>query len=243
MSVKRFVSLLFTLFLTALITQSVVAQTTEEAQVAPVPVSLEASHDAVLVGSFYPAAETAPALLLMHMNRGSRAQWDPILPDLLDAGYNVLAIDLRGQGESSGTVSMVEAINDVAVWLEWLRAQPTVDPARVAVMGGSVGANLAIVGCSNDPACVTVVALSPGVNYYRVVTTTALPALEDRPVLVVASRRDSPSGQDVQTLLSDSTGDFTVQMYTGGVHGTDMLTSEPTLIPTILLWLHLHLDA
>lgn len=49
----------------------------------------------------YYAAGDGPLAVLVHGITESRRTWDPLMAPLLDAGYRVAAVDLRGHGESS----------------------------------------------------------------------------------------------------------------------------------------------
>src|SRR5262245_11047011 len=110
-----------------LITASIMAQ---ENVVEALRVETEAQDGLKLVGDYYaPAAlpETgAPAILLMHDAVTSRRDWLPLTEALVEVGYPVLAVDLRGHGQTGGSSDAVAAVGDVAVWLEWLKAQPGV---------------------------------------------------------------------------------------------------------------------
>ena len=62
-----------------------------------------ATEDGVeIVADYYaptgPAA--APVVILLHMYRSDRAAWKPLMPALHEAGFAVLAIDMRGHGDS-----------------------------------------------------------------------------------------------------------------------------------------------
>src|SRR3972149_3468118 len=98
----------------------------------------------------------------MHLLGRNRAAYAPRIPALYTHGYNVLNVDVRGHGESAGTRDWEAAAGDVQVWLDWLREQPAVNPDAVALIGASIGSNLALIGCAHDARCVTAVALSPG---------------------------------------------------------------------------------
>jgi pimeloyl-ACP methyl ester carboxylesterase len=61
-----------------------------------------------LSGTFYPGSngkESVPVLLL-HMYRGSRADFAPLVPILQERGFAILAPDLRGHGQSRKRVSL-----------------------------------------------------------------------------------------------------------------------------------------
>src|SRR5512137_616212 len=65
-------------------------------------VRLTAHDDLGLVGAYFPVETTnAPAVLLLHSFGKDRTEWDAIAPMLQRNGLAVLALDLRGHGESS----------------------------------------------------------------------------------------------------------------------------------------------
>lgn len=210
----------------------------------PMRIEIQATDGVTLVGDLYNAelSVQTPAVLLLHMVGGSRADWQPLIPALTNAGYRVLAVDLRGHGESRGTRDWEAAVEDTQTWLGWMHSQPAILPDGVAVVGASIGANLALVGCAADAACQTAVALSPGLNYFDVAPADAITGgFGDRAALLVASRTDRPSGGDTQTLAARGRGEVGVLLYPGGVHGTGLLLSQPDTIPSIVNWLDMHL--
>lgn len=58
-------------------------------------------HPAPDVTIDYFAAGDGPALVLVHGITESRRSWDPLVAPLIAAGYRVIAVDLRGHGDSS----------------------------------------------------------------------------------------------------------------------------------------------
>ncbi|MFH1570246.1 MAG: alpha/beta fold hydrolase [Gemmatimonadota bacterium] len=119
--------------------------------------------DQEVVGYFaYPreaAGQRVPAVVLLHgMNRyrGSQDTWTRTWLDLLAReGYCVLAIDQYGYGERlvpdqamiffsdirprEGLDMLRQQVVDVRRALDFVRSRPEVDPARVALMGESMG--------------------------------------------------------------------------------------------------------
>jgi fermentation-respiration switch protein FrsA (DUF1100 family) len=96
----------------------------------------------------------APSLLYLH-----GARWDLVrnafrIARLHRMGFNVLAIDYRGFGQSSGTLpSEKHTYEDAAIAWNWLKAREP-DPSRRFVYGHSLGGAVAIdlVARHNDAA-------------------------------------------------------------------------------------------
>jgi pimeloyl-ACP methyl ester carboxylesterase len=192
-------------------------------------------------GSFYPVTGggTAPAALLLHQLGENRNQWSVFANSLAEKGYNVLAVDMRGHGKTGGKQNWTLAESDSAALMAWLRKQPGVDPARVVIIGASIGGNLALRVCAADPLCHDVIALSPALNYLGVDSKFAVEKMEDKAVFLVASQLDEASAFAVKALSSVTTKtvDVTTRIYAAPVgHGTDMFKS--TDLQTLMLeWL------
>lgn len=201
-------------------------------------IELEAGDGLVLTGDFYPQVEASVGMLLLHMNGSDRNGWSVFIPELQAAGYAVLAVDIRGFGSTGGTRDFELAQTDVQVWLDWLKSQGGV--TGVAIVGASIGANLALIGCANDPDCLTVIALSPGEDFFGVQPAEAISiGLSDRPILLVASLRDDESAQAVRAFAQIATGVFSVRMYDRSQHGTVYFTGRGVeqKIATFIGWL------
>lgn len=211
------------------------------------PVTITADDDLSVVGDFYPALsddnEPHPAVLLLHMIGSDRESWSPLIPDLQLAGYHVLAVDLRGQGATGGDINWPAATIDVQSWLDWLRDQPEVQPDAISILGASIGANLALIGCANDDDCVTAIALSPGLVYYSL--KPDINQLNKRSALLIASQNDLYSADSVKQMLTSATGDIAARIYSGSTHGTHLFDVSDKLrqglIATIISWLDEHL--
>jgi len=79
-----------------------------QAQRSPVPpavrvVDLKAADGTLLKASYFAAAKPGPGVLLLHQVNRQRTAWDDLARHLAEAGINVLALDMRGHGESGGT--------------------------------------------------------------------------------------------------------------------------------------------
>lgn len=237
---RRWVIVVFTLLATISVSAAQTALDTPSGT----DVEIEAADGAILRGTLYfpvdMPGESAPAVLLMHQNNGRRADWLPLIAALNEAGYAALAVDLRGFGETGGTRDFAKAQQDTQDWLFYLQNAQDVDAARTAAIGASVGGNLALVGCSVNEACVTAVALSPGLNFFNVQPEPELVdgGLSEKSALLIVSQRDSESASGVKQMATNATGAIAMRVYTGGLHGTNLFTTESdSLLPLIVHWL------
>jgi len=190
--------------------------------------------------SIYPAEAGSPAVILLHMLRRTRTDWDGIAKWLQKNGYSVITIDSRGHGQSTGNWEQFtpedfnKMVNDVAAAKSVLEAQQA-DVSRLAIIGASIGANTALNYGVTDPDVKTVVLLSPGLDF-RGVKTEATIAQFKHPLLVVASEDDKYSADSSKELASKNPLAKPV-MYQNVGHGTNMF-AQKELAPTILDWLN-----
>jgi pimeloyl-ACP methyl ester carboxylesterase len=94
-----------------------------------------------------------PAMVLVHDFGASRQQVLPLIAPLHDAGYVVLAINLRGRGPSAGTGCTfgINEAGDVRAAVEMLRRRPFVDPEAIGVLGIGTGASATLLAAEQDP--------------------------------------------------------------------------------------------
>ena len=195
-----------------------------------------------LIGTFYPAGGTqpAPTVILLHMLNSNRTVWAEFSAELNANGYNALALDMRGHGETGGAKDWTLARADHLMVMNELMSYPEIDARRVAVIGGSIGSNMALILGKDMPTNVmTVALLSPGLDYRGVTTEDAIGAYGNRPILIVASSEDAYSA-DSSRQLADLAFNGELIMYDGAGHGTNMFAGEPELAQTLLDWLNVH---
>ncbi|HWQ84209.1 MAG TPA: alpha/beta fold hydrolase, partial [Anaerolineales bacterium] len=144
-----------------------------------------------IVGTIYRPMDREPpwpGVLLLHMIYGQRSDWDEFARTLAQSGVVALAIDLRGHGETGGDMDWESARQDLSQVWESFVSRPEVSPDLTAVIGASMGANMAVLLGTDRPEVRALGLLSPGLNYYGVQIAEPLAAYGDRPVLIVASQ-------------------------------------------------------
>ncbi len=234
--------LLTVIYLFGLVVQ---LQATDANQGDAVRIKIEADDGLTLVGDYFaPFDHATPAVLLLHELYTAHASWTPFIDPLLDHGYRILAVDLRGHGATGGGINWRRAQRDTQVWLNWLYEQPGVTPAAVFIIGSSMGANLALNGCMDAETCAGVIALSPGRNYHGISTDDAITS--GQPTLIVYAERDLYPRRDVPRMLDLAAehslpGEtITVLSFPGRTHGMDLFDIYEDLPTDLINWLSSH---
>src|SRR5215468_7220571 len=114
-----------------------------------------------------------PAVLLLHGYGEDRSVWTDFSKQLLERGWAVMTIDLRGHGQSrmknglsikpstDWRANSREFPQDLDPALDWLKSRPRVDGRKIAVIGFDIGANLALIASGRFPEVPTAVAVDP----------------------------------------------------------------------------------
>ena len=117
-------------------------------------VAIEVADDETLRGWYLPP--TAPhgaAIIITHGSGGNRTETLWHMEQLTKAGYGVLAYDQRALGESSGHTRSWGWLDarDVPLLVDFLIAQPEVNPDRIGGVGLSLGGHIIMLAGSEEP--------------------------------------------------------------------------------------------
>ena len=90
--------------------------------------------------------DPAPAVLMLHGFTGQHVEQDRLFVQaarvLAGLGFAVLRFDFYGSGDSDGDFeesSVQTELDDAVTALDWISAQPGIDPQRIGVLGLSLG--------------------------------------------------------------------------------------------------------
>ena len=127
------------------------------------PVTFSSTDGLSLAGWFiYAEGETAngAAIILCHGYGGTRDDMLPKAAILTRHGYSALLFDFRAHGESEGNVVTLayNEVQDVQGAVTYLLTRPDVDPARIGLVGESMGGVTAIRTAARTPEIRAVVA-------------------------------------------------------------------------------------
>jgi len=202
------------------------------------------TSDGVTVTLEFLGVEGAPprgGVVLVHMLGRSRADWEPLTETLISKGLDVVALDLRGHGqsvngldyESFDTEEWLGCANDIRAALDYLAEQVS---GKIFLIGASIGANLVLIEAADDARVAGVVMLSPGSDYHGVKPGAYAVDYGERPALLVAAGDDAYSEKSVGT-LSELLADPELKIYPSGGHGTYLFGSRPEVRALIADWL------
>lgn len=202
-----------------------------------------------IAGSYYPAEKNdAPAVVLLHMMPETKESWRHFAEKLNESGFQCLAIDLRGHGESQGgpagfksftDVEHMASIHDVFSAVEFF-IDKGIPAEKISLAGASIGANLALIFQSENPKIKASVLLSPGLNYRGVETEhPAKKIKESQSVLIAAGGGNDEYSTETAGKLEEiiKSSNTIVKIFDEAGHGTALLNSEPEFLEEVISWL------
>lgn len=209
-------------------------------------IDLETQDDITLRASYISPARQGPAMLLLHQCNQDRSAWQGIGKQLHDAGVHVLALDLRGFGDSEGDGMrgvdgfrgfLARSQSDVDLAFDYLARQELVNKDRIAVGGASCGAMLsAELATRRDVSALMLLSGLP--SEAAVANIAASPELA---VFAAAATQDSITpGVDLAlkgAVDASAHPASTAKIYAGSEHGLPMFSANPDLEPALIAWL------
>jgi fermentation-respiration switch protein FrsA (DUF1100 family) len=122
-----------------------------------------------LHGWWLPARSPAQAPTMLHLHSGTGNMLSNLLQIdwLPPAGCNVLMVDYRGFGRSSGKPTLDGSVEDGLAALRYLRSRSDVDAARLVVFGQGLGGATALRVLARDHAGVKLALIDSAFASYR----------------------------------------------------------------------------
>ncbi|HXV95334.1 MAG TPA: alpha/beta fold hydrolase [Gaiellaceae bacterium] len=123
------------------------------------------TEDGLDLAAWYVPSENGAAVIVFP-GRGSRA---PQARMLAEAGYGVLMLDMRGQGESEGVPNAFGwgSDRDLDTAIAYLQERPDVEEGRIGGIGYSVGGELLIEAAAENDGLAAVVSEGAGERSWR----------------------------------------------------------------------------
>ena len=115
----------------------------------------QTSDGLALRGWFIPPAadKEGAAIILVHGQGGTREEMLTSAQILAQDGFGVLIFDFRNHGESDGTVSSLGYLEsiDIQAAAQHLATFPEVNPAKIGILGRSMGAAATVIASAQIP--------------------------------------------------------------------------------------------
>ena len=229
------------IFMAAILAASLAASASAQSR----DVDLEAGDGVTLKATYTSPGRPGPGMLLVHQCNMDRTSWSDIAAELVGAGVHVLALDLRGFGDSGGAgissgfpAFLQKSTADVDMAYDYLASQSGVDASRVGIGGASCGAMLTADLASRRDGVKALMLLS-GPPSEAAVANMAKDA--DLAVFAAAATEDPVTVGVADALQGAVDGSShphsTAKIYPGTEHGLPMFDKNPDLEPALLAWL------
>lgn len=185
-------------------------------------------------GTYYVVEKPKAFILLLHMLGRDKEDWHTFAQQFQQDGYGVLAIDLRGHGESIlqngktiawrtfSDAEFAAALHDVEAAMAFAEQRDELQHVPRMLMGASIGANLALqYAATHETTISNLVLLSPGLSYRGITTEESMQQYHGQ-VFLAASVEDEYAYDSTKELYELATGEKKFQEYTNAGHGTEM---------------------
>ncbi len=200
-----------------------------------------------IVGDYYENKDSKYAGILIHMMPADKSSFKDLASKLKSAGYTLLAIDLRGHGESiNSTKGLLDykrftdqehqsSIYDIKSASSFLESKGF-PIEKQFLIGASIGANLSLQFLSMNPKIKAAILLSPGLNYRGIKIEDFLKKELGDKLLVIVTKGDAQSYPSVNK-IKEIAPSSTILEYQGDSHGTDILKQFPEIYDKIIFFL------
>ncbi|MCP4293904.1 MAG: alpha/beta fold hydrolase [bacterium] len=186
----------------------------------------------------------SPAVLLLNQAGGNRSPYNELATLLAERGIASLRLDLRGHGESTNLGSFLpgdessipfpwETEPDVAAAYTALKANPAVDPDRIAMVGASYSGEVIAQAGRAGGYCQAYAALSPGSF-----SEESIKAIDPAgiPWLIVVAQEDRYL-TEITAALQEISETVDLKLIAGSKHGTNILAHHPAVVEQLVDWL------
>lgn len=192
-----------------------------------------------------------PLVVLLHSIGENSEQW-ALLPDkLLESGFAVLKVDLRGHGESIYNIDLNKKYwqnlslkayakypNDIDGLLNYIQQEyKNISFSHYAIIGADIGANTAILASQlmkNKPFAIALI--SPQTKFKGLYIPIALADLPNTNILFVYSKLDNKTVKEVKSLKRFAQAEIKEQIYPAGGTGMVLIKNNKDADYDIVNW-------
>ena len=200
------------------------------------PIRFPARDGVKITADQYIHHKDSSYIILCHMAKSSRGEYNEVAGRMGKLGYNCLAIDLRSgdefnykinetamQARQRGLpVDYMDAEADIVDAIEFVKR---ISDKRIILVGSSYSASLALKIASEDNIISSVVAFSPGEYFGSLISIQNTIAGLEIPIFITCKDSEVPY---VKELVSGITSKKMITFYpkTGGKHGASSLFKD-----------------
>jgi pimeloyl-ACP methyl ester carboxylesterase len=200
-------------------------------------ITLITDDEMQIKANFYPQ-NSNKALILLHMYDEDKSSWDDFAKEF-QKEYNILAIDLRGHGESDLSLKNLteedynNMVLDAKAAFDFLMEK---EISQVTLIGASIGANTALNYAAEEEKIQRVIMLSPGLDYKGIKTTESIKEY-NRPLFMIQEGYTQYAYKSSNTLFNLSPSKVRTQPLNTDFHGTEIINRLPISREMIWDWL------
>lgn len=198
-----------------------------------------------VAGRYYasPGKVENRGVVLLHSLGTSQDIWNDMAAELQKQNLEVITLDFRGHGGSSGDWKKMSAddyskfVDDAAEGVHYLR---DIDAdMHIAVVGVSLGANVAMKLADRDPNISAVALVSPQLEYHGLKITKNVRHFT-RPIYFTVGQGDTASYDATQVLYSAVPAlQKKLDVYDTTDHGIALVRHSKKFAPQLVSWLNM----
>lgn len=183
------------------------------------------------------------AVILIHQGGSDHTEWNFMVSHLLNMNYVVFAYDVRGHGKSDKVTDLYALYNDpklapkdLKAVIKYLKSIEYIDEKRIAVLGASIGANLANVGVANL-GIKSAVAISGKTSAVRNLSDSEYPDMQS--VFYISSNENNGKrAKWARELFNMTKLPHKISIVSDSQsHGISILKDQPAVLTETLDWL------
>lgn len=184
-----------------------------------------------------------PVVILIHQGNSNRQEWNFLLPELNRGGYAVINYDIRGYGNSQKVGNLVDlytnpkrAPRDLEAVLQYIKDNDYFDSSKIAVVGSSIGGNLAL-SLDKHSGVNSRVVLSVKTTAARALASGRNLFLENIYYITSRDDQDGLREQWAKELYEKTGSKRKITIHEGDEHGVSIILRHPKIKEEIIKWL------
>lgn len=183
-------------------------------------ISLPVENDTITAIILKPESKSIKkTILFFHGANGNVSTYQYITKPLVENGFQVVMIDLRGYGKSTGTPKHLNVASDGQKMFDYVLTRSDIKNTKIYIYGASLGSQIATHLAKENPTKISGLILDGGMSSFTDIAIHFSPqykeVIEKFLVSPYAAKEDVKAVKDVPKLFIYSKGDSTVPFEQG----------------------------